>query len=133
MKAGTTAALPKFYADDAGVLSKDGEDIDVSLKITECFSHTAKTERRLQSPRDFVLKVEQLDVVCKLKSLGTQLRCAEGMSNDVAEDQVRKGITVSKPIRWALLPLQTKASLIACLVGPAAMYGFPAGGYSLSH
>ena len=53
------------------------------------------------------------------------------MSNDVAEDRVRKGITVSRRIRWAPLPPQTKASLIACLVGPAAMYGFPAGGYTL--
>ena len=54
--------------------------------------------------------------------------CAEGMTNDMAEDRVRKGITVSWRIRWAPLPLQTKASLTACLVGPAAMYGFPAGG-----
>ena len=51
------------------------------------------------------------------------------MTNDVADERVRKGITISRRIRWAPLPLQTKASLIACLVGPAAMYGFPAGGF----
>ena len=52
----------------------------------------------------------------------------KGVSNDVAEDRDRKGIAVSRRIRWAPLPRQTKASLIACLVGPTAMYGFPAGG-----
>ena len=37
--------MPKVFADDAGVLSKDREDIDVALKkVTKCFaSHTAKT------------------------------------------------------------------------------------------
>ena len=53
------------------------------------------------------------------------------MVNDVAEERVRKGITISRRIRWAPLLLQTKASLIACLVGPAAMYGFSAGGLTL--
>ena len=42
-----------------------------------------------------------------------------------------KGITIFRRIRWAPLPLQKKASLIACLVGPAAMCGFSAGGFSL--
>ena len=72
----------------------------------------------------------QLDVVSKLKSLGIQFRCARRMANDVAEGRVRKGITISRRIRWTLLQLQTKASLIACLVGPAAMYGFSAGGFT---
>ena len=40
---------------------------------------------------------------------------------------------ISRRIRSALLPLQTKASLIACLVGPAAMYGFSAGGFKTWH
>ena len=44
--------------------------------------------------------------------------------------RVRKGIPISRRIRWAPLPLQTKASLIVCLVGPAAMYGFSAGGFT---
>ena len=52
------------------------------------------------------------------------------MTNDVAEGRVRKGITISRRIRWAPLPLQMKDSLIACLVGPAAMYGFSAGGFT---
>ena len=30
--------MPKVYADDAGVLSKDSEDIDVAFKITGCLS-----------------------------------------------------------------------------------------------
>ena len=89
------------------------------------------TEPALQSVRDLDLNGEQLDVVSKLKSLGIQFRCARRMTNDVAEGRVRKGITISRRIRWAPLPLQTKASLIACLVGPAAMYGFPAGGFTL--
>ena len=49
---------------------------------------------------------------------------------DVADERVRKGITTSRRIRWAPLPLQTKASLIPCLVWPAAMFGFHAGGFS---
>ena len=32
VKAGTTTAMPKVCADDAGVLSKDCENIDVALK-----------------------------------------------------------------------------------------------------
>ena len=81
--------------------------------------------------RNFDLNGEQFDVVSKLKSFGIQLRCAEGMSNDIAEDRVSEGIAVSRRIRRAPLPLQTTASLIACLVGSAAMYGFRAGGYTL--
>ena len=52
------------------------------------------------------------------------------MINAVAEGRVRKGITISRRIRWAPLPLQTEASLIACLVGPTAMHGFSAGGFT---
>ena len=48
----------------------------------------------------------------------------------VAEGRVRKGITISRRTRSAPLPLQTNASFIACLVGPAAMYGFSAGGFT---
>ena len=85
----TTAAMPSVSSDDAGVLSKDSEDIDVAFKNHGlfCQSHTAKTERRkkpeagaplqlqLQSARDFVRNGEHLDVVSKLESLGSQLRC----------------------------------------------------------
>ena len=42
-------------------------------------------------------------------------------------DGFRKGITDFRRIRLAPLPLQTKANLIACLVGPAALYSCPAG------
>ena len=87
------------------------------------------TETALQSVRTLDLNGKQLDVVSKLKSRGIQLTCARRMTNDVAEGRVRKGITISRRIRWAPLPLQTKASLIACLVGLAAMNGFPAGGF----
>ena len=54
-------------------------------------------------------------MLSKLKSVGIQLRCAEKIPNDVAEDGVKKGITLSSRFRRAPL-LQTKASLIACLV-----------------
>ena len=80
--------------------------------------------------RDLNLDGGKLDVVNKLKSLGIQLRFARKMTNDVANERIRKGITISRRIRWAPLPLQAKASLIACLVGPIAMYGFPAGGFA---
>ena len=82
------------------------------------------TETALQSVRDLDLNGEQLDVVNKLKSLGSQLRCAKRMTNDVADERIRKGITISRRFRWA-------PSLTACVVGPAAMYGFLAGGSSL--
>ena len=142
VKTVTTTTMPKVYADDAGVLSKNSHDIDIALKITGRFAKVTQqklnvdktkvwgtTETALQSVRNLDLNGEQLDVVNKLKSLGIQLRCAKRMTNDVADERVRKGITISRRIRWA--PLQTKASLIACLVGPAAMYGFPAGGFPL--
>ena len=140
VKTETTTAMPKVYADDAGVLSKNSCDIDIALKITCRFATVTQqklnvdktevwgtTETALQSVRDLNLNGEQLDVVNKLKSLGIQLKCARRMTNEVADERIRKGITISRRIRWAPLPLQTKASLIACLVGPAAMYGFPAG------
>ena len=66
--------MPKVYADDAGFLTKNS------------------TETALHSVRNLDLNGEQLDVVCKLKSLGTQLRCPRRMTNDVAEGLVRKGI-----------------------------------------
>ena len=35
--------------------------------------------------------------------------------DDVADERVRKGITISRRIRWAPLPLQTKASQLDCV------------------
>ena len=81
--------------------------------------------------RNLDLNGEQLDVVSKLQSLGFQLRCARRMTTDAAEGRVRKGITISRRIRWAPSPLQTNASLIACLVGLASIYGLPAEGFTL--
>ena len=64
-----------------------------------CQSHTAKlnvekTQILSSSARDFVL-----DVVNRLIASGILLRCAEGMSKAVAQDRVRKCITVSRRIR----------------------------------
>ena len=128
--------MPKIYADDAEVLSKNSEDIDIAPKNTGRFATVTQqklnvektkvggtTVFALQSVRNLNLNGEQLDVVNKLKSLGIQLRYARRMTNNVAEERVRKGITVSRRIRWALLPLQTKASSTACLVGPTATHG----------
>ena len=65
--------------------------------------------------------------------LVSRAACSRGCVVAVAEKGVRTAVGAGEQahIRWALLPLQTKASLIACLVGPAAMYSFPAGGFSL--
>ena len=38
VKAGTTTAMPKVYADDAGVLSENSEDIDIAVKISGRFA-----------------------------------------------------------------------------------------------
>ena len=40
--------MPKVYADDAGIRSKDSEDIDVTLENHGmiCLNHTTKTERQ---------------------------------------------------------------------------------------
>ena len=132
----TTTAMPKVCAEDAGVLSKNCCDTDIALKITSRFATDTQqklnvdktqvwgtTETALQSVRDIGLDGEQLDVVNKLKSLGTQLRCARRKTNDVADERIRKRITISRRIRWAPLPLQPKASLVECLVGLAATYG----------
>ena len=143
VKARTTTAMPKVYPDDTGVLSNKSEDTDIALKFIGRFATVTQqklnvektkvwctTETALQSVRNLDLDGEHLDVVNKFKSLRIQLRCARRMTNDVADERVRKGITISRRICWAPLPLQAKASLIACLVGPAAMHGFPAGGFS---
>ena len=143
VKAQTATATPKVYADDAGVLSQNSCDIDNALKITGRFATVTQqrlnvdktkvwgtTETARQSVRDLNLDGGKLDVVNKLKSLGIQLRCARKMTNDVANERIRTGITISRRIRWAPLPLQAKANLIACLVGPIAMYGFLAGGFA---
>ena len=142
-KTETKTAMPNVYADDAGVLGKNSCDIDIALKITGRIATVTQqklnvdktkvwgtTETALQSVRDLDLNGEQLDVDNKLKSLGIQLRCAIRMTDDVADERVRKGITISRRIRWAPRLLQTQTSLIACLVGPAAMYGFSAGGFT---
>ena len=144
MKAETATATPKVYADDAGVLSKNSRDIDIALKITGRFATVTQqkldvdktkvwgtTETAMQSVSDLNLDGSKLDVVNKLKSLGILLRFAKKMTNNVADERIKKGITISRRIRWAPLPLQAKASLIACLVSPIAMYGFPAGWFCL--
>ena len=56
-----------------------------------------------------MLNGEHLYVVKQLESLGIQHRCAEGM-----EDRVKESLLVSRRIRWAPLPWQTQAILIAC-------------------
>ena len=86
MKVGPTAAMPKVFADDAGVFNKNSEDVDVAFKITQYFARVTQQKRNvekakvwgttataLQSARDFVLNGEHLDVVSKLKSLGIQV------------------------------------------------------------
>ena len=45
VKAGTTTAMPKVHADDAGVLSKNSRDIDIALRITGRFATV--TQQRL--------------------------------------------------------------------------------------
>ena len=89
------------------------------------------TETALQSLRDLDLNAEQLDVVNKLKSLGIQLRCARRMTNDVADERIRKGITISRRIRWAPLPLRRESQLDCVFGWTGSKYGFPAGGFSL--
>ena len=96
VKAGTTTAMPKVYADDAGVLSKNSEDIDIAFNITGCFATVTQqklnvdktkvwgtTETALQSVRNFDLNGRHLDVFSKLKSLGIELSCARRTTNDV--------------------------------------------------
>ena len=91
--------MPKVYA-------------DIALKITGRFATVTRqklnvdntkvwgtTETALQSVNNLDLNGEQLDVVNKLKSLGIQLRCASRMTNDVADERVRNGITISRRIR----------------------------------
>ena len=108
VKTETTTAMPKVCADDAGVLSKNICDVDIALKITGRFATVTQqklnvdttkvwgtTETALQSVRDLDLNGEQLDVVNKLKSSEIQLRRARRMTNDVADERVRKGITIS--------------------------------------
>ena len=105
--------MPEVNADDAGVLSRVSEDIDVALQITGLLARFTQQklnvekskawsimETALQSASGCVLNGEHLDVVKKFESLGIHLTCAKGI-------------------------------LLACLVGPVAMFGFPAGGYTL--
>ena len=78
--------MPKVYADDAGVLSKNSRDIDIAFNITGRFATVTQqklsvdktkvwctTETALQSVTKLDLNGEQLDVVSKLESLGIQL------------------------------------------------------------
>ena len=44
----TTAAMPKVYADDAGVFSKDSEDIDVAQKNTGCFARVTQQKLNVE-------------------------------------------------------------------------------------
>ena len=115
----------------AQIAARKRVDRDSETRTGTTHKVWSTTETALQSVRSLDLNGEHLDVVSKLKSLEIQLRCGRRMINDVEEERVRKGITASRRIRWAPLPLQTIASLIACLVGPAAMYGLPAGGFTL--
>ena len=48
VQAGTTAAMPTVYAVDAGVLSKDGEDIDVAFKNTGYFARATKQKLNVE-------------------------------------------------------------------------------------
>ena len=109
VKVATTTAMSKVFIDDVRVHSKNSEDIDIAKKNHWTFylCHVARTkleklkfwnptETMLQSVRILHLNEEYLDVVSKLKSLDIQVRCVRRMINDVAEEQVRKDITVSR-------------------------------------
>ena len=51
VKAGTIAALPKLYADDAGVLNKDSVDINVALNFTGCFARVTQHKLNVGRPK----------------------------------------------------------------------------------
>ena len=48
VKAGTVAAMPKVYDDDAGILSTDSEDIDAALQITGRFASVAQQKLNVE-------------------------------------------------------------------------------------
>ena len=52
------------------------------------------------------------------------------MSNDVAEDWVRKGITVSKVHSMGTTATSNESQLDCVFLGPTAMYGFPGRGHT---
>ena len=73
VKTVTTTTMPKVYADDAGVLSKNSHDIDIALKITGRFATVTQqklnvdktkvsgtTETALQSVRNLDLNGSNL-------------------------------------------------------------------------
>ena len=62
------------------------------------------------------------------KQLDVQLRTARGQRNAVGEARVEKGILIAKRIRFAPLPMQLRANLIASLVLPSSLYGYSVAG-----
>ena len=68
VKAGTTTAMSKVYADDAGVLSKTSEDIDVALKITGWFATVTQQKLNVEKPKVWGTTETALQSVRNLQS-----------------------------------------------------------------
>ena len=70
----------------------------------------------------------------KLKSEGIQLGCAEEIPNYVAENRVKKGIPVSRRIRWAPFIAKRKPALLRMRLGQTDQFAPDgSGGSSVEH
>ena len=105
VKAGTTTAMPKVYVDDAGVLSKNSRK----------HLHRSENHRTLCALCEKPRPERGAPGCCQ------QSQNLLGFTNDVAEERVGKGITISRRIRWALLPGQNESQL-DCVFGWASSH-----------
>ena len=77
---------------------------------------------------EFKIDSAGLKAVKQVKQVGANLRFGCHGKNIIGAKRVELGIQRAKRIRWAPLPLHARGSLLATLVNPASLYGFPACG-----
>ena len=143
--AASSSVVPQVFADDAGVISTTAAGIASVLHLTGSFAKVTQqklnvgkskawctAESSQQQLSNLSIGDESLEVVKSSRVLGVQISVRRNCKNIVARERLQKGIEIAKRIRWAPLPLHARANLIACMVGPVALYAFAAGGFPRS-
>ena len=132
---------PAVFADDVGAYTSSVSAAQRALAVTGRFATItrqrlntdkskvwATTAESRSSLNNLTLQGKPLQQTKGSRIVGAHLRFTYGERNTTGEKRVENGIVIAKRIRWAPLPMFLRAKLIASLVNPGSLYGYPVAG-----
>ena len=146
VKAEVPDAEPYGFADDTGATAAGPDTLQSVLDITgsyasltgqmlnagksACWTTSDMLRKEVQA---LALNGQQLKHVAALRVLGGQLSfCKTSFSNPVASKAIEQAVETARRIRWAPLPMGSRAELVASLVNPRALHSHASVGVSSS-